>query len=163
MPVKDQPAVLRVSHSTNGIKIDSLVSELFLIPDEFDAFGAFDGGDPEEAGDLVDINFLPRIPDSGSFVTPLRFVPRACGPHTLVVATNALDGSAASAEDSLFIAVTVDPVDATQSLIDFITAQDLPRGTTTSLTAKLRSATSLFARGHEIPALNKLNAFVNQV
>lgn len=157
VPVKDQPAVLRVAHATNQVKVDAVISELFLVPD------GYDEGDPEAQGSLKDINFLPRIPDDGPHTTALRFLPRRCGLHSLVVVANAFDGSGANALGSLDIDVTVDPVDATQSLIDFISGQDLRRSVKRPLKAKLRAARRFFERGKERLGERRLDAFIHKV
>ncbi len=157
VPVKDQPAVLRVAHATNEVKVDSVISELFLVPD------GYDEGDPEAQGSLKDINFLPRIPDDGPHTTALRFVPRSCGLHSLVVVANAFDGSGVNAMGSLDIDVTVDPVDATQSLLNFLSRQDLRRWVKRSLKAKLRAARRAFKRGKEVLGERRLDAFIRKV
>lgn len=157
VPVKDQPAVLRVAHATNQVKVDSVISELFLVPN------GYDEGDPEAQGSLKDINFLPRIPDDGPHTTALRFLPRSCGLHSLVVVANAFDGSGANAIGSLDIDVTVDPVDATQSLLNFLTGQDLRRGVKRSLSANLRAARRSFERGNDWLGERRLDAFIQKV
>jgi hypothetical protein len=111
----------------------------------------------------VDIDHLPRIPDDGAFVTPLRFTPRACGPTTLFVEAKALDGSAAAATGAITVDVTVDPVDATQSLLNFVVGRHLDRTIARKLTSRLRVAKNAFRWGRKDRALRHLDLFMSQV
>jgi TolB protein len=55
------------------------------------------------------------------------------------------------------------PAQAIQDLIDYIVRLNLPKGTTNSLTKKLDGAMDGLARGDSGAAVNKLNAFINEV
>jgi len=55
------------------------------------------------------------------------------------------------------------PQASIQSLVDTIKAWNLPKGTENSLTSKLANAIQSLEKGQQNAAINKLNAFVNEV
>jgi hypothetical protein len=71
--------------------------------------------------------------------------PSCCGPSNLVKVD------------------VLNPADATQQLISTVNGMHLPRGTTTSLDAKLTAALNSLNRGSMNSAVNQLNAFMNDV
>jgi len=72
------------------------------------------------------------------------------------------DDEGATGTDSLTMTVQT-PAEATQDLISYLEDLDLPRGTENSLVAKLKSVIKSLDKGHDNAAINKLNAFINQV
>jgi hypothetical protein len=55
------------------------------------------------------------------------------------------------------------PKESTQKLIETIKTWNLPKGTENSLTSKLQNAIQSLEKGQQNAAINKLNAFINEV
>jgi hypothetical protein len=121
----------------------------------------FYDGDPQQGGEAFDAELISHIRANDTYVTKVKFQPRACGPHTVVVVAG--PQTAYAATGTATVDVTIDPVASVDALITTTTGFALPKGTQQSLLANLNAAKSAFARGDTTAGANQLNAFINEV
>jgi PKD repeat protein len=82
------------------------------------------------------------------------------GTYTVTLTVTDDDGGTGTASVQVLVE---SPAEATEVVIESIEELDLPQGTENSLTSKLESAIDSLEDGQDNAALNKLEAFVNQV
>jgi hypothetical protein len=94
-------------------------------------------------------------------VTKVKFQPRTCGQHTVVVVAG--PGTATPATGQATVDVVIDPVGSVDELITATTSLDLPTQTERSLVTKLNMAKRAFAHHSPRVATNRLTAFIGAV
>jgi hypothetical protein len=149
---------------TNVLLFDKAMVTATLATDDtsLDAvYVLFYDGDPQQGGETFDAELISHIRTHDTYVTQVKFQPRTCGPHTVVVVAG--QQTAYAATGTATVDVTIDPVASVDTLITTTTGFALPKGTIQSLLAKLNAAQNAFARGDTKAGTNQLNAFINEV
>ena len=121
----------------------------------------FYDGDPQQGGEAFDAELISHIRANDSYMTKVKFQPRTCGQHTVVVVAG--QQTAYAATGTATVDVAIDPVTSVAELITATTSFALPKGFKQSLLARLDAAKKAFARGRTTAALHQLNAFINEV
>ncbi len=120
----------------------------------------FDGSgssDPDGTIDFWDWDFGDSNIGSGETTT---HVYASVGTYTVTLTVEDDDG--ATDTDTSIVTVQT-PAEAAQDLIDYVEALNLPGGIENSLVSKLESAIKSLDRGKVKPAVNQLNAFINEI
>jgi hypothetical protein len=94
-------------------------------------------------------------------MTKVKFQPRTCGQHTVVVVAGL--GAAAPATGQATVDVVIDPVASVDELITATTSLDLPMQTERSLVTELSMAKRAFAHHAPRVATSRLTAFIGAV
>ena len=110
-------------------------------------------------GTLVSYDWEFDDGNSGSGVTPTHSYDTS-GTYTVTLIV--IDNEGLTDSDTITITV-ITPEEATEDFITFVEDLDLPDGLEESLTSKLDGAISALKKGQDIAAINKLDAFINQV
>ena len=121
----------------------------------------YDGDPTAETSRAFDHEYVPFVGSNSSYIVGSRYLPLSCGPHEIHVVVAAAGGTPVT--NLATIDVAVDPLDEVGTLISMVRRLELPRGLEHSLTSKLAGVRSRFSRGQLNVAINKLNAFTNQV
>ncbi|MEM7021226.1 MAG: hypothetical protein AAF637_01405 [Pseudomonadota bacterium] len=147
--LKDEDVALRVGHLSHGARTES-VHVLFY------------DGDPAEGGELFDVEQIPTIAANSTFVTPVVYRPRSCGPRELVIeAFAAGNGDVPTVRETLPVNVTVDPEQGLSNMIRVVETQKLRRPQERRLVRRLLYIQYLYKRGNQAFASYKLKEFAD--
>jgi hypothetical protein len=121
----------------------------------------FYDGDPQQGGEAFDAELVSHIRAGETYVTRVKFQPRTCGSHTVVVVAG--PATAFAATSTATVDVTIDPVNAIDTLTTATASFDLPTSIERSLLAKLKVARQAFEHNFPRIATNRLTAFIGEV
>jgi hypothetical protein len=83
-------------------------------------------GDPAKPGSLFDIQRIPRVIPGSIYIDTVNFRSETCGPHTILVRSVPMDGSAAATTSIATFRVTDDPIASIDDLIEYINRPSYP-------------------------------------
>jgi hypothetical protein len=121
----------------------------------------FSDGDPQQGGETFDAELIPHIRADDTYVTTVKFQPRTCGPHTVVVVAG--PGTPFAATGTATVDVTLDAVAAVDELITVTANLGVPPRIERSLIAKLTTAKQAFAHHSARQGVHGLRAFIAEV
>lgn len=149
--------VRAVRGSKNEAPIADANSDQTAILGEYVAFDGSGSHDPN--GNIVSYKWEFDDGVIGSSVTTLHYYEL---PGQYEVTLTVTDDAGETGTDITIITVQT-PTEATNELIFDTEDLNLPRGTKNSLTSKLKSSMNSLDNGRENAAINKLEAFINQI
>ncbi|MCK5431910.1 MAG: hypothetical protein KAJ03_04160, partial [Gammaproteobacteria bacterium] len=141
---KHKHSIIRVHHQASGDRYDNVIVLLYE-------------GDPQDGGQLLDMDHVPRMAMNEPHVVPFPYVPQTCGSHTLFVQTIKRDGT-----DPLTESIAFDLPCKPSAIANFQgTAKSVGKGKQQKDVVQLKGEFTL-NRAHHLPGID-LAAAVGEV
>lgn len=148
--LRDVPITVTAFHTASGDNVDSVLALYY-------------DGDPHKEGTLFDVQHISRVPLVTGYMDTASYTPKTCGPHTIVVESIPLDGSASKATARKKIDVTSDPVIAIDALIRYVESPGYPPRFRNAMLSQVKVARRSFTKEQTLAGTIQMDVLLRLV